>query len=106
MVFGGGDAFSEGDLVVKATDQRNGFAGRASAKVVNDGETVVVKVYLYNASGSVYGTVYKSDGITPVPNAEIIVSNGGGPLTFAVTGADGAYRQDLIPLGSLLRRDV
>ena len=99
IVFGGGDAFSEGELVITATDQSSGFAARASAKIVKDGQNVLVKVFLYNASGTVYGTVFKADGITPVPNAEVVISNLSGPLAFAVTDSDGSYRTALIPLG-------
>ncbi|HEX4914144.1 MAG TPA: Ig-like domain-containing protein, partial [Vicinamibacterales bacterium] len=101
VVFGGGDAFFEGELLITATDPSSGFAGRAPAKIVRDGENITVKVYLYNASGTVYGTVFDSDGLTPVPNAEVVVSNFAGPLAFAVTGPDGAYSVSLIPLGQV-----
>ena len=121
LVLGGGDAFAEGDFIVMATDLRNGFAGRASGRVTRDGDNVVVNVFLFNASGSVVGTVFRPDGFTPVPNAEVVISNctlqpgyigpepvpcvSGGPLAFDVTDATGAYRQDLIPLGAF-RVDV
>ena len=99
IVFGGGDAFSEGELMITATDQSNGSVGRGSARIVADGQRVAVKVFLANATGTVFGTVFRSDGLTPVPNAEIVISNASGPLSFAVTGADGTYRQERIPIG-------
>ena len=82
-----------------------GFAGRAAGRITHDGETVVVNVFLFNATGTVTGHVFRADGVTPVPNAEVVISNGDGPLAFAVTDADGAYEQDTIPLG-LFQVDV
>ncbi|MEO8677871.1 MAG: carboxypeptidase regulatory-like domain-containing protein, partial [Vicinamibacterales bacterium] len=104
LIVSGGDAFTEGDFTVKATDLRNGFAGRASGRVTGDGD-VATTVFLYNASGTVFGTVFKADGLTRVPNAEVVISNPGGSLAFAVTDGAGDYRQDFIPLGSF-RIDV
>ena len=89
IVFSGQDAFPEGPFVVSATDIRNGFAGRASGKVVSDGEQVVLKVFLYNQSGVVFGTLVKSDGVTPVANAEVVVNHGPTPVAFALTDAAG-----------------
>jgi hypothetical protein len=105
LVLNGGDAFSEGEFVVMATDVRNGFAGRASGRVTTDNGHVTLNVYLYNQSGTVFGTVFRPDGLTPVPNAEVVIRNNGGPLAFAVTDGAGVYRQDLIPLGDF-RVDV
>ena len=95
----GGDAFSEGDVAILATDLRTGFAGRATARVTNADGDVTVDVFLYNASGSVAGRVFKSDGLTPVANAEVVISNDRGPLVLGITDASGDYRADLIPLG-------
>ncbi len=99
LVFSGGDAFGEGQFVIAATDIRNGFAGRGSGKVTRDGEEVTTRVYLYNATGTVSGHVFASDGATAVPNAEVVISNVDGPLAYAVSDAAGAYQQDTIPLG-------
>ncbi len=96
----GGDSLSEGDLTVLATDLRNGFAGRATARVADGEGDVTVDVFLYNAAGSVTGRVFKSDGLTPVPNAEVVISNDRGPLALGITDGSGDYRADLIPLGA------
>ena len=103
VTFAGGDAFSEGPFTVAATDVRNGFAGRASGRIDQDGQQVVVKVFLFNQSGTVHGTVYRSDGLTPVANAEVVLTGGAAslPLAYALTGADGAYLLDQIPLGAV-----
>ncbi len=89
----------EGTFVVFAQDLSRGFSARKSGKVVKDGETVTIDVYLYDATGVVYGTVYRPDGVTPVPNADVAIFNGQGPLAFNTTDASGQYRQDTIPLG-------
>jgi len=99
ILFVGADGFSEGDLVIEATDMRNGFTGRGTARIVSDGEQVTANVYLYDAVGTVYGQVYGPDGFSVVPNAEIVVSNNAGPLAFAITGVDGSYRIGYVPLG-------
>ncbi|MGC4081205.1 MAG: Ig-like domain-containing protein [Vicinamibacterales bacterium] len=97
----GGDALTEGAFLITATDRRNGFTGRARGEMTSDGQAIVVKVYLYNAAGSVRGTVYSTDGFTPVANAEVIVGGAQGPLAFAVTGSDGRYLVDTVPLGPI-----
>lgn len=99
--FSGADSFTEGQFVVLAEDLVNGFAGRASGRITKDGELVTVNVYLYNATGRVYGTVFRPDGFTPVPNAEVAVSNAQGALAFAVTDSSGGYSLDYIPLGRI-----
>jgi hypothetical protein len=97
----GGDALAEGAFVVTATDPSNGFSGRAQGRVVSDGEQVLVKVFLYNAAGTIAGTVFGPDGFTPIPNAEVIVSGAGGPLAFSVTGGDGHYSVGTVPVGAV-----
>jgi hypothetical protein len=99
--FSGGDSLTEGEFVVEALDVRNGFTGRGRGRIITDGAQVVVNVYLFDAAGTVHGTVYDSDGFTPVPNADVIVANALGPLAFSVTGPDGAYSLGGVPLGSV-----
>ncbi|WP_211360494.1 carboxypeptidase regulatory-like domain-containing protein [Geobacter argillaceus] len=89
----------EGTFVVFAQDLSRGFSARKSGKVVKDGEKVTIDVYLYDATGVVYGTVYRPDGVTPVPNADVAIFNGQGPLAFNTTDSNGQYRQGTIPLG-------
>ncbi len=110
ITFLGGDAFTEGEVVIVATDLRNGFAGRASATLQSDGQKLAVKVFLFNATGRVSGTIFQSDGLTPAPNTEVTLSNcvpdlfagcsSGGPLAFLVADANGHYDQEQIPLGN------
>ncbi len=99
VAFEGGDALTEGPFVVIARDLRNGFAGRAAGKISFDGEALSLNVYLFDASGAVYGTVFRPDGATPVPTAEVRLSTARGPIAFAVTDGQGAYRVETVPLG-------
>ena len=98
--FRGGDALPEGELTILAVDPATGFAGRACAKITEADEEIEVNVYLFNAIGSVYGAVYEPDGYTPVANAEVVISNDDGNLGYLVTGEEGSYRFDMIPLGA------
>ncbi len=98
VLFSGIDALDEGTFTVLA-ESNDGFAGRASGKIIADGTQVEVKVYLFDHTVTVSGVVYRPDGITPVKNAEVYIANGQGDLAFAVTNAAGEYSQDYIPLG-------
>ncbi|HIJ94565.1 MAG TPA: hypothetical protein HPP94_02280 [Desulfuromonadales bacterium] len=98
VTFSGADALNEGSFTVKA-ESNDGFVGRASGKIVTDGTEVVVNVYLFDHTVTVKGVVYRPDGITPVANAEVSISNASGDLAFAVTNSAGEYSQDFIPLG-------
>ncbi len=100
ITFDGGDALPEGEFVVLARDLNTGFAGRASGRVTGDGQLVQVNVYLFNATGSVYGTIYRYDRVTPVPNAEVLISNPSGTLGSCITDEQGNFRFDLLPLGA------
>ena len=93
LVLGGGDALSEGEAAIVVRDMRNGFTGRASARIARDDEQVSVNVYIFDAWGTVSGKVYKPDGITPVPNAEVVISVGGKALGYAVTDATAPTRR-------------
>lgn len=98
VLFSGVDALDEGAFTVLA-ESNDGFAGRASGKIIADGTQVEVKVYLFDHTVTVSGVVYRPDGITPVRNAEVYIANAQGDLAFAVTNAAGEYSQDYIPLG-------
>jgi hypothetical protein len=100
VLLNGADALNEGSFTVMA-ESLDGFVGRASGKIVTDGTEVAVNVYLFDHTVTVKGVVYRPDGITPVANAEVGISNASGDLAFAVTNAAGEYSQDYIPLGDL-----
>lgn len=95
------NGIDEGTVVVLAQDLSRGFSGRANGKVVQDGFAITLRVFLYDATGTVYGTVYRPDGTTAVPNADVAIFNADGPLAFSVTDADGRFEQDTIPLGDV-----
>jgi len=98
VLLNGADALNEGSFTVLA-ESIDGFVGRASGKIVTDSTEVMVNVYLFDHTVTVKGVVYRPDGLTPVANAEVNISNGSGDLAFAVTNAAGEYSQDFIPLG-------
>jgi hypothetical protein len=96
------ESLGEGQFVVSALDG-NGFGGRASGRIAGDGDDVTVRVYLYDATGTVVGLVTRLDdqgGPVPVPNAEVVLVNSSGPIAFAVSDASGRYSVSLVPLGA------
>ncbi len=101
----GANAPVEGEFTVKATDVNgNGFdSGRVAGTIrqQDDGKTVTLDVFLYDQSGTVTGTVFQADGLTPVPNAEVTVSTATGAIAFAVTDGTGSYRVEFVPLGEV-----
>lgn len=104
VLLDGMDAVDEGAFVVSALSS-NGFAGRAAGRVVLDSADplstgpLAVNVYLFDSTVTVKGTVYRPDGITPVPNAEVHIYNQAGDLAYGTTDAAGRYQQEYIPLG-------
>jgi len=89
----------EGTFTVLARNLQNGFAGRAPGEVTQDGEQVAVDVYLWDATGTVSGTVFGPDGITPVSNAEVMIANLQGPLGVVTSDDAGHYSMGTVPLG-------
>ncbi|MCL4860855.1 MAG: carboxypeptidase regulatory-like domain-containing protein [Caldilineaceae bacterium] len=72
--FAGGDAVSEGAFSVFAQhDGINGYTGGAVPGLPAPGQ-VAVTVTLNNAAGTVAGRFLRSDGVTPIPNAQIALS--------------------------------
>jgi hypothetical protein len=101
VTFGGGDALSEGQFVITATGP-GGFAGRAAGRVLVDGQPVTVDVFLFDATATVTGQVFREDataGLVNVPNAEVIISNASGPMGFTVSDAAGVFSLPLVPTG-------
>ena len=70
-----------------------------ASRQATTGRTLTLDVFLFDGAGVVTGTVFRADGITPVPNAEVTVGNERGALGFAVTDASGTYRVETVPLG-------
>jgi hypothetical protein len=95
----GGDALSEGEATILVRDVRNGFTGRGSARITSDNEQATSRVYIFDAWGTVSGTVHKPDGMTPVANAEVVISVNGKAIGYSVADANGRFTQDTVPLG-------
>jgi hypothetical protein len=95
------ESLGEGPFAVSAMDS-NGFGGRATGRIVGDGGSVSVNVYLYDATGTVEGLVTRLDdegAPVTVPNAEVVLANGSGPIGFAISDAGGRYSMSLVPAG-------
>jgi hypothetical protein len=95
ITFAGGNAPVEGFFSVQATKQ--GVTGRTSGRILGITEDlnghVSVSIHLDNAVGTVTGRFLRSDGVTPIPNAQVSLSTAG-RQAFVTTGPDGAYLFD------------
>jgi hypothetical protein len=99
--------FSAGNIAVgrfSVSAQDGALSARADGVIAAGGATNDVVLALF-PSGSVTGRVLRSDGTTPVANADVALlfrrlgeSNGRASRT---TGDDGSFRFDGVPLGSV-----
>jgi len=90
------DGVFVGNFSVTAVDVASGLGGFTTDVLERDGEEVAVTVTL-TPSGTFTGTVFESDGSTPVPGAVVSLSPSG---RETLTDASGMYRFDFLPLGT------
>jgi hypothetical protein len=83
-----------GTFNVTASSAITRLGGQASGNITSDGQTINADITL-TATGSLTGTIFHFDGVTPVSGAIVKLSNG---LT-AVADTQGHYRLDLVPVG-------
>jgi len=91
----------EGQVVVTASLDDNGFlGGTAAANLVGDGTTLTLNVPL-RGSGKVTGRVVKADGVTASRPASVSINVGGtgGGAFSTVTDADGRFTFERVPAG-------
>ena len=89
--------------IVAVSDQL-GTSGTATVDIVQAGQTVNATVVL-EAVGTIAGTVFESDGVTPVPNNKVYLfyffGNGEGAAVQIVaavtTDAGGHYTMEKVP---------
>lgn len=91
---------TEGVFSVMAEEQGTGLKGRASGEVIKDHD-VPVSVTI-TASGRVTGTFVRTDGLTPIPNAQIVLVAGNGVRAFAPTDNLGRFELLAIPVGKFV----
>lgn len=94
------DRITPGSVTVRVTDPATGLRGRAADTLGLSGQTLTVDIGIF-ASGAVQGTVFRSDGTTPVPGARVSIDRflPGLPSTL-VTDFQGRYAFDLVSLGT------
>jgi hypothetical protein len=71
------------------------LGGNATGNIDKEGQTVTANITL-TAAGSLAGTIFRADGTTAVPGAQVNLSNG---LTTVADG-NGGYRFDFLPVGA------
>ncbi|MEO1088417.1 MAG: Ig-like domain-containing protein, partial [Acidobacteriota bacterium] len=88
----------EGRYDVRIEDPLSGLRGRGSGKLYWDGEEKGLVVQL-QPSGSVTGTVYLSDGVTPAAGAVVALDAEERSWLVQNAEADGTFSFEDIPLG-------
>lgn len=84
-----------GTVTVRARDALN-QGGVGTGAIAAHGQQIEVPVTLA-AFGTLEGTVYRQDGVTPVPGASVTVRMTGGAQFTVSTQPDGTYRFDILP---------
>jgi hypothetical protein len=94
-----------GPFFVQASGSSSRFV-TATGSITADGQTVTVNLTLPD-TGSVSGTVFAANGVTPVSNAEVVVQNLsnsgelGNSRQFANTDSQGHYQVSGVPAGNI-----
>ena len=84
-----------GPFQVTASSSALQEGGAASGSITADQQTVTENITL-TVSGTVNGTIYHADGVTPDPNAQVTLSNG----ATAQADGNGLYTLSYVPLGT------
>jgi hypothetical protein len=92
------DTVLAGSVTVQASDPITGLAGVATGTVTQDGAVLSLDISL-TSYGSVHGTVFRADGVTTVPNAQVTLNSGSRTL-LTLTDDNGAYALAVVPIGS------
>jgi hypothetical protein len=89
-----------GLVVAVALDAATGLRGRSAARLDTAGRTLTLNVSLF-ALGSVRGQALRVDGVTPAAGAQMSIDRFlAGLPTNLVTGADGTFEFDFVPIGA------
>jgi hypothetical protein len=91
------DHVAPGSVNVQVSDPATGFAGRASGSISFAGQILTLDIRLV-PFGTVNGTVFRFNGATPIPGAQVSLFGSSNGTT--VTDAQGQFHFDFVPLGS------
>jgi len=92
-----------GNLTVQGVDPANNESGQSTGALGLSGQTIQINVQLL-PSGTVSGTVFQSDGVTPAPGATVLLCQSlsgvscSGYSATTVTNTSGAYSLAGVPL--------
>ena len=95
-----------GPFSLQATDENFTVFVTVNGNLTNAGDTVTINIIL-PATGSVSGTIFGTDGATPVPNASVRVENidSTGPQGFYLqrinADGNGSYSLGNVPVGNI-----
>ena len=95
------ESVPKGNFTVKASDPVTGSRGESQYSITAAGQVATVYVTL-TGMGTVSGSVFESDGVTPVPNAEVTLYGSHSTTFSATTDNSGQYVVDHVPVGSFI----
>lgn len=87
-----------GDFQLEARDGA-GLGGTATGRVESHQQEVPVDVQVASFA-TLIGTIFRHDGVTTVPNAEVFIGGQTSFVNMTRTDADGRYRFDFVRLGT------
>ncbi|MFN7916659.1 MAG: Ig-like domain-containing protein [Vicinamibacterales bacterium] len=88
-----------GSVSATGTDPFTNQGGSASGQVTTDGESVTLNVQ-FAQYGNLTGTIFRRDGVTPAPGAQVRVDMSGGGRFNTTADVNGVYRLDFLPFAS------
>ena len=93
-----------GSISVSATSSATGLSGYANGTVAQGG-TVNINITLQQ-TGTITGTIYMPDGITPAAGMDVRLYRGYGFVKSVISSSDGVYRFDYVPVPYTYSIDV
>ncbi len=91
------DHVAPGTVNVQVTDPVSGFAGRSSGSINFAGQTIELDIRLV-PFGTVSGTIFRADGATIVPGAQITIL--GSATGTTTSDSQGRYSFAFVPIGN------
>lgn len=92
------DHVAPGAFSVQAQDPVSGLAGRGSGTIGFAGQVITVNIQLVSF-GTVKGTIFRADGVTPVSGAQVSLSTSSGINGVTTSDGQGNYNFAFVPLG-------
>lgn len=88
-----------GTVSATGTDPFTNQGGSASGQITADGDSLTLNVQ-FAQYGNLTGTIYRRDGVTPAPGAQVTVDLNPGGRFSTTADVSGVYRLDFLPFST------